>query len=107
MARRQKAQFRAILALLGAGNGLLLGRGLELCFGLDRYLLIMLLGALAGMGVAASIWIGRVAHAAGPARPGGIWPLAASSAGPFLAVFAAYFIWRVLPLIREELAYYP
>ncbi len=107
MARRPRTQFHAILALLGAGNGLVLGRGLELCFGLDRYLLIMLLGSLVGVGVAVSIWIGRAAYADAPGGRKAAWRLGAAAAGPFLAVFAAYFLWRVLPLIREELAYYP
>ena len=107
MARRKGTHMEGVLALLGAGSGLLLARGLELCFGLNRYLLIMLFGALAGTGIAVSIWIGRAAFAAGPAKPGAAWRLAGFSGGPLLGVFTVYFLWRVLPLIREELAYYP
>ncbi len=89
--------------MLGAGNALLLGRGLELCFGIDRYLMIMLFGCLSGAGVVLMIWLARCWPGASKAKP---WRLAASGAIPAVVVFSAYFLWRVLPLIREEIRYY-
>ncbi len=95
-------------ALIGLSvvEGLILGFGLEVCFWEARYRLIMLLGALGGLG------IGLLARGALEAWESGkrrtrdallrIWALAA---GPALAVFAIWFVARVLPLIREELKY--
>jgi len=48
------------MAILGLGEGLLLGRGLELCFGIGQYRLIMLFGALGGAGIGLIAWVGRV-----------------------------------------------
>lgn len=91
------------LATVSIVEGTLLGAGLEACFGEGRYRLIMLLGALGGLG------IGVLARAGGEAarsgrRPGTAraWGLAA---GPAFAVFAIWFLLRVLPLIREELKF--
>ena len=100
----------AVLALLGAGEGLILGRGLEICFGIDRYLLIALFGLLGGLGIGTIAWVtigwwrltaaGRKVEARTRKLK-----LVLSSVVPVLAVFGAFFLVRVLPLILEEIKY--
>jgi len=90
------------MGLIGAGEGLLLGRGLETCFGIDQYLLIMLFGVLGGTGIALMVWLGS-RWSAGEKKSR--LKLGLSGALPALVVFAAYFLWRVLPLIKEEIKF--
>ena len=90
-----------VLALVGAGEGLLLGKGLELCFGIGQYRLIMAFGALGGLGIGVMTWLTR---AAAPGRIRRNAVLAGAGAGAL--VLLVYFLWRVLPLVREEIAYY-
>jgi len=89
------AQERWIL-LASLAEGIVLGYGLETCFGIGRYRLIMGLGVLGGLG---GVVVGRMVLAAKGRRAIllGILPAAAS--------FAVWFLWRVLPLIREELKF--
>ena len=93
------------LAGISLVEGLVLGAGLEACFGEPRYRLIMALGMLGGLGIGVLTRAGLTAWDAGKrdrAKAIRIWSLAA---GPALAVFALWCLVRVLPLIREELAY--
>ncbi len=90
------------MAILGLGEGLLLGRGLELCFGIGQYRLIMLFGALGGAGIGLIAWVGRVVW--NQSRQSG-WRLAIAGAAPTLLVFVVYFVWRIVPLIQEEIKY--
>lgn len=94
-----------ILAAAGLAEGVLLGWGLEVCFGVGRYRLIMALGILGGLGAAI---VGKMAWSA--------WERAGSDraarlrsvlvgAVPAAVAFGAWFLWRVLPLIREEMKY--
>ncbi len=86
------------LLALSAVEGLVLGVGLETCFGIGQYRRIMALGALGGLGIGALVRLGMGSRDRG-AR------LVVRAAGPAAAVFAVWFLWRVLPLIREELSY--
>ena len=90
------------LGLIGAGEGFLLGRGLEICFGIDQYLLIMLFGVLGGTGISLMVWLGS-RWASGDR--GAKVRLGLAGAIPALTVFAVYFLWRVLPLIKEEIKF--
>jgi hypothetical protein len=89
------------LGLIGAGEGLLLGRGLEICFGIDQYLLIMLFGILGGTGIALMVWLGSRWGTEKKAKV----RLVVAGAVPTLVVFAVYFVWRILPLIKEEIKF--
>jgi hypothetical protein len=91
-----------ILGLVGAGEGILLGRGLELCFGIGQYLLIMLFGVLGGAGIALMAWLGR--RLAAGSRKSAI-RVSVAGAGAALVVFAAWFLWRILPLIKDEIRF--
>jgi len=91
-----------VLALIGAWEGLLLGRGLEICFGIDQYLLIMLFGVLGGTGIALMAWLGSRWGIDGKKSK---VRLAMAGAVPTLVVFAVYFVWRILPLIKEEIKF--
>jgi len=90
------------MGLIGAGEGLLLGKGLEICFGIDQYLLIMLFGVLGGTGLSMMVWLGsRWASGEKKSKV----RLGLAGAVPTLAVFVVYFLWRVLPLIKEEIKF--
>ncbi len=91
-----------VLVVLGLGVGMLLGRGLELCFGIGQYRGTAIFGALAGAGIGLMAWVGRIARDRDRAAPR---RLVAAAAVPALAVFLVYFFWRVLPLIQEEIKY--
>ena len=93
-----------ILGPVSLGTGVLLGRGLEICFGVGQYRLIMLFGALAGAGIGILFWMGRIAVV----RDGvPLRRVALAGAAPALAVFLIWFLWRIVPLIQEELKYSP
>jgi len=103
-ARDEKTGTLWILGMVSAGTGILLGAGLEICFGVGRYRLIMLFGALAGTGIGILAWTVR------RSLDGGIRParrIYAAAAYPALLVFAVDFIWRIIPLIREEIRFNP
>jgi hypothetical protein len=91
------------LALVGAGEALLLAHGVELCFGIGGYRRVMLFGILAGLGLALLVWLVRR-----DSPPSGRPPVRrlAAAAGPACAVFAVYALVRILPLVREELEYF-
>lgn len=102
---RDLSRSERILAATGLAEGVILGWGLEACFGVGRYRLIMILGVLGGLG--ATI-VGRMVWSA--------WERAGSDrdsrlravlvgVGPAAVAFGAWFLWRVLPLIREEMKY--
>jgi len=93
-----------ILGLISAGTGILLGCGLELCFGIGHYRLIMLFGVLGGTGAGILAWLGRRLFDRG-FKPA--WKPAVAAAVPGLLVFALYFIWRIVPLIQEEIRFNP
>ena len=99
MTARRHAQ---VMALLGLGTGLLLGRGLELCFGIGQYRLIMAFGGLGGLGIGVMAWMQRLA----PPAPRDRWTSLAAGAGAATAVFLIWFLWKVLPLVREEIEFY-
>jgi hypothetical protein len=90
--------------MVSAGTGILLVAGLELCFGIGRYRLIMLFGALAGTGIGLLAWMVRRALDRG-FRPS--WQPVVAAAVPALFVFAAGFLWWIVPLIREEIRFNP
>ena len=90
------------LGFIGAGEGFLLGRGLEICFGIDQYLLIMLFGILGGTGIALMVWLGSRWGSDGKKSK---MRLAIAGAVPTLLVFSVYFVWRILPLIKEEIKF--
>ncbi len=97
-----------ILGFLGTGEGILLGRGLELCFGIGQYLLIMLFGVLGGVGIALMIWMGLRTWEAdrGSARSRETaFGLSAAGGIPAVLVFGTYFVWRIVPLIEEEIKF--
>lgn len=102
---RALAAPRALVAL-SVVEGLVLGFGLEVCFWEARYRLIMLLGALGGLGIGLLGRAGLESWETGKKKTRDalirIWALAA---GPALGAFAIWFLTRVLPLIREELKY--
>jgi hypothetical protein len=102
MAAQEGYRKELIMGLVGAGEGVLLGRGLETCFGIGQYVLIMVFGVLGGAGIALMVWLGR--RLAGGSRAAAV-RLGAAGAGATLAVFAAWFLWRVLPLVREEIRF--
>lgn len=91
-----------ILGLVGAGEGVLLGRGLELCFGIGQYRLIMLFGALGGAGIALLVWLARRLNTGSrhSAIQSGL-----SGGVAALVVFAVWFLARILPLIKEEIRF--
>jgi hypothetical protein len=97
--------WQGILALVSAGEGVLLAAGLEACFGVGRYTLIMELGALGGLGIGILVWLARGAWMRSGASRRDLGRLVLASAVPGLVVFAIAFAWRILPLIREELKY--
>ena len=102
MAARNGLNREVVMGLVGAGEGILLGRGLEICFGINQYLLIMLFGVLGGVGIALMVWMGsRWVEGDKKARLG----LVLSGAGSAGVVFAVYFLLRVLPLIKEEIRF--
>lgn len=102
MTAAARRKWGRVLMPVSLGVGVLLGRGLEICFGVGQYRLIMLFGALAGAGIGLLFWVARIAW-----ERDGEPPRRAAIAGtiPGLVVFLFYFLWRVLPLIREELKY--
>ncbi|MEK7475395.1 MAG: hypothetical protein AAB152_07125 [Candidatus Coatesbacteria bacterium] len=90
------------LLLASLAEGLLLGWGLETCFGIGRYRMIMVLGVAGGLG---GVWVGRqVLDAWGAGAKVRLRTLLVGVA-PAAAGFAIWFFWRVLPLIREEMTY--
>ena len=102
---RDFSRSERILAAAGLAEGVILGWGLEACFGVGRYRLIMVLGVLGGLGATV---VGKMAWSA--------WERAGIDRGsrlravlvgavPAAVAFAAWFLWRVLPLIREEMKY--
>jgi len=102
MNKENRKTYEIALGLIGAGEGLLLGRGLEICFGIDQYLLIMLFGVLGGTGISLMVWLGNkwtLSDTRSKIR------LGLAGAIPALLFFAVYFVWRVLPLIKEEIKF--
>lgn len=93
------------LLILSGVVGALLGAGLETCFLEGRYRLIMLLGAAGGLGIALLIRAGLDRWDASRRTRDALLRIWLTAAGPALAVFAIWFLARVLPLIREELKY--
>jgi hypothetical protein len=91
-----------MLAALALAEGILLGWGLETCFGIGRYRLIMALGVAGGLG---GVIVGRNVLA--------LWGVDWRSRrrallvgiAPAVAGFVIWFFWRVLPLIREEMKF--
>lgn len=102
MALENRKTSEIAMGLIGAGEGIFLGRGLEICFGIDQYLMIMLFGILGGTGISLMVWLGS-RWASGDRKS----KIRLSLAGvvPALAVFTAYFLWRILPLIKEEIKF--
>lgn len=94
-----------MLMILSAAEGAILGAGLESCFGEGRYRLIMLLGALGGLGIGVLAKAGVEAWETGRRDRNRLVRIWALAAGPALAVFAVWFLFRVLPLIQEELKF--
>jgi hypothetical protein len=90
------------LLLASLAEGLLLGWGIETCFGIGRYRLIMVLGVAGGLG---GVYVGRrmldAWDAGAAARKRGLL----LGILPAVAGLAVWFFWRVLPLIREEMTY--
>jgi len=101
----QASHWRKILALVSAGEGVLLAAGLETCFGIGQYRLIMLLGALGGFGIGLLVWLVRSAWPRGGTGGAAGRSLLLAAILPALAVFLLAFVWRIVPLIREELKY--
>lgn len=102
MAGENATRNAVIMGLVGAGEGILLGRGLEMCFGVGQYLLIMLFGVLGGTGIALMVWLGgrmRGETGGGGRRPAWV------GAGVATGVFVLWFLLRVLPLVREEIRF--
>lgn len=100
--RSQIFSLNSVMVLLGLADGLLLGKGLELCFGIGQYRLIMLFGALGGFGVGLMAWIGAGAW---ERHRRAAWRTVVAGAAPAVLVFLAYFVWRIVPLIQEEIKY--
>jgi hypothetical protein len=100
--KAQRSSWYTVLGLVSAGVGVLLAAGLEACFGVGRYRLIMLLGALGGFGLVLVAWLARRIRERCGGKDATLWLVAA---GPVAAVFLVAFAWRILPLIREELRY--
>lgn len=107
MTRDELIRWKLVLGLVSAGVGVLLAAGLEACFGVGRYALIMALGAAGGLGIGLLGWMTRIVwYRVGASRPS-LPSLLLAAAGPAAAVFAIAFLWRILPLIREEMKYNP
>jgi len=96
---------RRFLFACSALEGALLGVGLETCFGVGQYRKIMLLGAAGGLGIGALAWLARLALDRGRRDAATTRRVVLAAAAPGLAVFAVWFLARILPLIREELSY--
>jgi len=105
VSRDELNRWKLVLALVGAGVGVLLAAGLEACFGVGRYTLIMALGAAGGLGIGLLGWLTRVVWLRLGSARGALSPLVLAAAGPAVLAFAIAFVWRILPLIREEMKY--
>ena len=105
MSHADRRSWALILALVSAGEGVLLATGLETCFGVGQYTRIMLFGTMGGFGIGLLVWLARTAFQRGTRLSAAARMFVLASLLPGLVIFLIACLWRILPLIREELKY--